>query len=199
MKKHKQSKVAKVLSILSIIVFILAFLILLTSIFMQKNPDKMLFGYRLYQVTTGSMEPEIKVGSIVLVKAVEPSELKVGDTISFRSTDPQIYSQINTHSIVKIEEENGKYIFTTQGVANPTPDDYKVSSENLIGKVVGVSENFGRIYEVLSNRTLSFCLTIVPLFVIFLIYFIDFAVVLNKPSEEFEEDKKDKTDSDRKE
>lgn len=148
---------------------------------MQKNPENTIFGYRIYNVVSGSMEPEIKTDSLVLIKRVDPATLQVGDVISFISTDPNIASQINTHSIYKIDVKDGRYTFTTKGAANPTPDEYTVAQDNVIGKVVYSSYNLGCAYKLLTNRTVSFCLTLVPLFIIFLIYFVEFVVALYKP------------------
>ena len=40
-----------------------------------------LFGYIPYTVLSGSMEPEIKTGSIVYVKEADPDDIKVGDIL----------------------------------------------------------------------------------------------------------------------
>lgn len=42
-----------------------------------------LMGYEIYDIVSGSMEPEIPVGSAVYVKAVLPEEVKEGDVIAF--------------------------------------------------------------------------------------------------------------------
>ena len=41
------------------------------------------FGYTIFRVTTGSMEPELHVGDVILDKSVEESEIKVGDIIPY--------------------------------------------------------------------------------------------------------------------
>lgn len=42
-----------------------------------------LFGVQVYSVISGSMEPEYPVGSLIYVKEVKPSEVQVGDVITF--------------------------------------------------------------------------------------------------------------------
>ena len=42
-----------------------------------------LFGFELYTVMSGSMEPEYHVGSLIYVKAVDPATLNQGDVITF--------------------------------------------------------------------------------------------------------------------
>jgi signal peptidase len=79
-------------------------------------------------VFTGSMEPAIPVGGIVVIKPVEPGTLKTGDIICFKfSEDTSI-----THRIINIT--NGE--FETKGDANENPDQWTVKKENIIGKVI---------------------------------------------------------------
>ena len=42
-----------------------------------------LFGFQTYAIVSGSMEPEIPVGSIVYAKAAEPEAVTPGDIIVF--------------------------------------------------------------------------------------------------------------------
>ena len=42
-----------------------------------------LLGYQTYDVVSGSMEPEIPIGSLVLVKSTDPAEVAAGDVIAF--------------------------------------------------------------------------------------------------------------------
>ena len=44
-----------------------------------------LFGIKTYYVVSGSMEPQIPVGSMIYVRECEPSKLKEGDIITFSS------------------------------------------------------------------------------------------------------------------
>ena len=90
-----------------------------------------LAGYEGYVVVSGSMEPNIPVGSIVYSKEVDPVTLRTGDVIVFiddtRGTTPI------THRIV----ENDTYTHTiiTKGDANEKPDISPITYDNVIGKV----------------------------------------------------------------
>lgn len=90
-----------------------------------------LFGYSEYTVVTGSMEPELPVGSLVLVKSVEAEELEEGDIISY-SKGPGDQAVI-THRIIKNDRENGEII--TKGDANQAEDLEPVKYDFVIGKV----------------------------------------------------------------
>ena len=72
-----------------------------------------LFGIKTYVVTSGSMEPEFPVGSLVYVEKVNPSEIKVGDTITFYLKETNI---VATHQVYEVDIKNR--LFRTQGINN---------------------------------------------------------------------------------
>lgn len=58
-----------------------------------------LFGYDIYTVISGSMEPAIPTGSLIYTKEIPPKEVKKEDVIAFyRGTDS---GAIVTHRVVK--------------------------------------------------------------------------------------------------
>jgi len=88
--------------------------------------------YEVLVVLSGSMEPTIKVGSVVVVKPSE--DYKIDDIITFsRSEDSEVST---THRIVEIEDEDGRVLYTVKGDINEDPDQDKVLKENVIGKVL---------------------------------------------------------------
>src|SRR5438876_10663864 len=59
--------------------------------------------YQVLPVLTGSMEPGIPTGALILVTAVGADELRVGDVITFQHPlQPRAYV---THRIVSIEQD----------------------------------------------------------------------------------------------
>lgn len=88
-----------------------------------------LVGYQSLAVLSGSMEPEISVGSIVFIKEEDPSQLKKGDVITYRlSGDTRV-----THRIVEIHKEDQTIL--TKGDANENMDGSPVPFQNVEGKV----------------------------------------------------------------
>ena len=57
-----------------------------------------LAGYRLYTVISGSMEPEIPVDSLVLVRGADPVQMAEGDVIAFYGAHGS--SAVITHRVV---------------------------------------------------------------------------------------------------
>lgn len=88
-----------------------------------------LLGCQSLAVLSGSMEPEISVGSIVFINEADPSQLEKGDVITYRlSGDTRV-----THRIVEIHKEDQTVI--TKGDANENVDGSPVSFKNIEGKV----------------------------------------------------------------
>lgn len=101
-------------------------------------------GYSAFVVLTGSMEEVIPKGSLVITRSADPSELQVGDDITFMVSE----STTVTHRIIEIEEEyltTGERAFYTQGVMNSEPDAAPVAAVNVVGKVIWHNQILGTI------------------------------------------------------
>lgn len=81
--------------------------------------------FDFYYIKTGSMEPELPVGTIVVVDA--DAQAKVGDIYAYQSG-----KNVVIHRIMAVDEEG--YFF--KGDANPSMDAAKVTEKQLVGKVV---------------------------------------------------------------
>lgn len=90
-----------------------------------------LFGLQVYAVLSGSMEPTYHVGSVIYVEPVDPSEIQVGDPITFVMNEELT---VATHRVVRIDAENSH--FYTKGDANENLDAAPVHFNNLLGKPV---------------------------------------------------------------
>lgn len=74
------------------------------------------FGYTPYAVLSGSMEPELPVGSMVFVRQVEPTDIAVGDNATFYRSDGAVV----THQVYEIDLV--AQTIGTQGIANKNAD-----------------------------------------------------------------------------
>ena len=127
----------KLNKLLTVVVIVLAVVVIALAIKILNGQDASIFGFKMYHILTGSMEPTIRTGSDVVVRSVDPDTLEVGDIISFVSRDDAIYGNINTHRIIGIEtDEQGNRVFITKGDANNAIDTIKVRGEDIKGKVV---------------------------------------------------------------
>lgn len=87
-----------------------------------------LLGYQIYNIVSGSMEPEIPVGSVAYVADVAPEDIQDGDIIAFMSNDSVV-----THRVVRNRLVEGEFV--TKGDANAAEDMHTVDYESLIGRV----------------------------------------------------------------
>ena len=97
----------------------------------------------LYIVTTQSMVPTFNPGDVLIIRAVNPKSIRVGDIIAFDVVTYDIESgpivrlpMIVVHRVIDIVEKNGVLYFKTKGDNNPAPDPWYVPE----GGVVGVAE-----------------------------------------------------------
>ena len=89
-------------------------------------------GYCPLIVLSGSMEPDIKSGDLIICKQIDSEQVKVGDVIAF--FDPESSSNsVLTHRVVELVEEDGALSYKTKGDANNTADRELVPSDKLVG------------------------------------------------------------------
>ena len=100
-----------------------------------------------FVVVSGSMEPEIPVGSMVYSRPIEPVDLEVGDVIVFYKTTGEELPV--THRVVENDAAARKLV--TKGDANARNDRDPVLYDNVVGKVVLHIPYFGRIAAPFSN------------------------------------------------
>ena len=90
-----------------------------------------IMGFGTYEVVSGSMEPEIPIGSLVLVREADPGNIAEGEVIAFLK--PGDESLVITHRVVQNDKENEQFI--TKGDANEVQDNAPVPYKNLVGRV----------------------------------------------------------------
>jgi signal peptidase len=110
----------------------LALLVLIVVLLAGTVPA--LFGAESFVVYTGSMQPAINVGDLVVVRPTSADQLRDGDVITYRTTlNPDI---LVTHRIVGTGTDNqGGRTFLTKGDASDSVDTVPVASGAVLGKV----------------------------------------------------------------
>lgn len=99
-------------------------------------------------VLSGSMEPRLPVGSVVVDKPVSATSLAKGDIVTYRSTGSSGKSALITHRIVAVKHGKNGPVFTTKGDANNTADQDSVQASQIRGKLwydvpyIGTTRNF---------------------------------------------------------
>lgn len=150
------------------LIMILVFLVIIINFIDQKNNLKK--GIQkpalvsAYTIVSPSMVPNINVLDVIITTRVsDPSKIKVGDVITFNSTDYRSSGVTVTHRVKKVEKtSDGKYLFTTKGDANNTEDATRQPFSSIYGKVLLRLPKLGYIQYILSTVLGWLLLIIVP-------------------------------------
>lgn len=129
---EKHPKLARVLGVARVVKNVVCWLMIIVLVFAVitfllnrvSGVTPSVFGYTIQRVTSGSMEPELMVGDVILSKNVDDvSTLAVGDIITFDG-GAQFGDKNVTHRVVVApKEEDGVVKLQTKGDANDIADN----------------------------------------------------------------------------
>ncbi len=137
--KHKRNKI--VTTALRLIVLIICGAVLGVNIYLAnakslgRNQMPMPFGYGASVILSGSMEPELSVGDLIIVG--ESDSYLEGDVVVFQDK-----SSLVVHRIVKIEGDS----IITQGDANNGRDE-AITADAIKGKVLFHIDGAGNVVD----------------------------------------------------
>ena len=159
-----------VLKLINNIVYVILFLIVASVLFVvilqrASNNAIALGGVRVFNIISESMIPKYNIGDVLVVKSIEPQNIKVGDDIAYIGQESTVNQKIVTHQVIKIDYENGEYIFHTKGIANILEDPL-VHQNQVFGKVVYKIWILSFISKILSNVYVVFFGIFVPIVVL---------------------------------
>lgn len=138
--------------------------VMLTALLLLATLAPISGNFKVKVVKSGSMEPAIHTGGIVVIK---PSQTyKVGDIITF---GPDTKTQIpTTHRIVSIAGSGSQQMFTTKGDANDAEDPAPAKLSDVKGKVVLTVPYLGFVLD-FAKKPIGFALLVgVPAVIIIL-------------------------------
>ena len=136
-----------------ILCLILIFFILL-NIFSMNN--KSLFGFRIYRVISGSMQPALQIGDVIIVK--KSNNYYERDIITYSNGLTTI-----THRIIAINNDE----VITKGDANEV-DDKPINKEQIVGKFFFRISNFS-LFSIILSKNVIYLIMIFLLVLIFLL------------------------------
>ncbi len=122
----------KVKTIFKTIYYIVFMFIVLIAVLLIVSVLPITGNIKFLTVLSGSMEPTIKTGSIVLVKPI--NDYKIGDIITFNSTNKTMPP--TTHRIAEIKVTGGQPIYITKGDANNSVDSREIKKSEIVGKTI---------------------------------------------------------------
>ena len=137
-----------------------------------------ILGIRMFSIQTESMYPTLLPGDLIFDTGIKDAgTLRNGDIITYWTV---INGErvLNTHRIHEIYDGGGYLIFGTKGDNNTIADPLTVHESEVVGiyatKVAGV----GKVFDYLQTSTGFLVVVVVPVFVFFLYYLVQFFRVL---------------------
>lgn len=194
--------VRKVINVISTIILIFLIIVVIALFIIRatgKTPS--IFGYQVLRVTTGSMEPALKIGDVILIKDTPVEDIHEGDIISYESRSGDLRGKIITHRVTE-EPVNmgGTYILQTQGDIEGSAPDPKIEYGQVKGKFLHKLEFIDKFYSFFFTPygIIIFVFVIVALFGYEIISLIISYKTLDEKDEEYYEPKPKKESKKRK-
>ncbi len=144
--------------------FTIVVMLMAGAVFIYSAPH---IGWRVSAILSGSMEPQLKVGSLVVTRPVEPEAVAVGDIITFSPVS--VDETLITHRVISIGHSSSLY-FETKGDANSKPDPFTVPARNLVGTVYFHTPYWGYFTEFLKTPFGFLFAIIIPGVIIIIMY-----------------------------
>ncbi len=173
-----------ILEILKTILYVIVAIILVIALtliyksYRYKGQVPDIFGYKFFIVVSGSMEPTINIGDVVVIKDTE--NIKVNDIISFKMNGSVI-----THRVQEITTDEHGIKLITKGDANNTIDGADLLLSDIEGKYIFKISKLGNV--ILFLRTPAGLIGLVAVFGLIIAF------------NAFRDKKKDNTEDDKKE
>ena len=134
-------------------------------------------------IRSGSMEPAIKPGSLVVTS---PYELYgPGDIITYKERHPrtgETTGRTITHRIIVTKDTEDQIVYITQGDANKVPDINDIKKDDIYGKVLYTIPWLGYVYSFVNTVPGFIVLIVIPAFILIRneIRFIKYNSVMNR-------------------
>lgn len=145
----QQPKISQILRVTGYLFVVVGFtIIIVLTIFSSGRP----FSNRLFAITSGSMRPQIPMGSLVFVKPQQ--RYLIGEVVTFREG-----SRIISHRIVSV---NSRGEAKTKGDANNKADQRIIKNDQIIGQVVFSVPRLGRLLLLLKTKVGVILLVVLP-------------------------------------
>lgn len=148
-----------------ILILAITMVIFLTTRIQGNTPT--VFGYTIFRISTGSMEPELMTGDVILDKVMDDeTEIAVGDVITFEGGS-QFDGKLVTHKVIKAPytDEKGNTMLQTHGIANEL-DDTPISIDQVRAKMICKIPYIDTLY----NLFLSPCGLLIMILLIILVF-----------------------------
>lgn len=135
-------------------------IVLLVGVFVVQAFPQAIGADQSYVVLSGSMEPTISPGDVIIVSSVPASSIEANDIITYRRSGSETPV---THRVLEVEDTGDGLEFVTKGDANEDPDPSPVSESSLLGTVWFVIPYVGYVVQFANTRLGQILLVGAPL------------------------------------
>ena len=118
------------------------------------NKMPMPFGYGMAVILSGSMEPSMSVGDLIIVH--ESNDYVIGDAVVFQEGGMLI-----THRVVDIREDE----YITKGDAN-NAEDKPILVSNIVGEVILCVPGLGNLVNVIKSPVVSVVIIVIAMLLV---------------------------------
>lgn len=199
-----------------IICLLLTFFVVIMIYLVSSENNLIINGYQIVPVLSHKMTPAIQEKTCVLVKAVPEEQLKIGAIAVFKSQKPESEDTYNICRIVdmvkeeveetkekigetrkeetgEIKEEEFQMVYTVKGDQNPAFDVSTITYDKILGiyqKEIPGGKWIGKTLGLLEDRRIYFLVVVVPVALVFGLYFWGLMGMITKQYEKQEEKEK---------
>lgn len=184
-QRHKKKNIVNIILYSLIIIIIYNIFIVGVSGLLNRS-GKSIFGFKAYIVTTESMEPNIKLGDIIIIKQTKEEMLEVGDVITFKRNNGVTV----THRIMDIVQERDQdKEYVTKGDNNNLEDVETIKYEQIEGSKVLKIPYFGRIIILLQDEVYLIFIIIIILLICLHLQKLKEKNIIRRQKKEIEDEK----------
>ncbi len=156
------STLGKILSITFVVFEIVIIFFLVSSKIQGETPS--LFGYQIYFIQTGSMEPYLEIGDVIISKKYDGGELsagKDGDIVTYLGKEDTYKGKLITHRVIEIDADE----IIAQGDANNTRDP-AITKDDIKSVMVYKTVIIDKFYKITSTVWGFLLVIVIPLIAI---------------------------------
>ena len=191
-KKKPPNRKARIISGFTTLLLLVAVVGCLYIVLQSMSKGYVQLGGRsLFRVVTGSMEPTIPTGAVLLARETEIEEIEKNDIVCFRSTNPGSEGMIVTHRVIGVyTTPDGILCLRTKGDNNLSVDVNPVTRRNLIGRIAwhtGDGSVMARLVSFISGDFGFLACIVLPVLLVAVWVFRDAAKNLKKEIKSVEE------------
>ena len=141
-----------------------------------------LAGVTPFTVLSGSMEPALGVGDVVLSRKSSPLDVRPGDVVTFE--DPSRGGELVTHRVERMRRTGGEVTFVTRGDANDVSERWTVAADGTIGRATIRVPKVGYVLSWTSGRDGKLALIVVPATLLVLLELVGLLGLRRRPAAE---------------